>query len=209
MSTQREAKAVIKFSDLRVELNLTTPLLGSSPATKDLHSQYVASKAASPWQAEEENSSVAAADKGVTVFPQDSTGLFLWNYQIKGFIKHAGNILKDAAAIKNLRGKLDDYLFVQERKVYLRRDGAVIVEEDEVLERPLRAMTMQGPRVSLAASEMVNPPASLTFTIRLLEHKEEKINMGLIRNLLDYGALHGLGQWRNGGYGQFEWRELS
>lgn len=81
MSTQREAKAVIKFSDLRVELNLTAPLLGSSPATKDLHSQYVASKAASPWQAEEGNSSVAAADKGVTVFPQDSTGLFLWNYQ--------------------------------------------------------------------------------------------------------------------------------
>lgn len=211
----------MNMSKMGIEITFTTPILGSSPADPEIHSRYIASRAPSPWQSkEEETASKDAADdaaaelatKGITVFPSDDKGIFLWDYQIKGFFKHAGNILKDHLRIKNLRSKLDDHLFIRPRKVYILRNSSILTEEDEVLERPLRAMTQQGPRVTLAASEMINPPVSIAFAVELLEYKSKKeegeLTLDTLTELLDYGAYHGLGQWRNGGYGQFTWRRL-
>ena len=48
--------------------------------------------------------------------------------------------------------------------------------------------------------------------VELLEYKSKKeegeLTLDTLTELLDYGAYHGLGQWRNGGYGQFTWRRL-
>lgn len=197
----------IKIQELKIKINFIQPILGSLPADRELYTKFMAKKAPAEWLAEEEKEALPEDyDKGVTVFPQDDKGIFLYNYHIKGFLKHAGNVLKEQLKIKNLRGKLDDYLFIKERKIYLYRDGKIIQEEDEILERPLRGMTMQGERVTLVASEMINPPCECMFTIQLVEHKE--ITIDTIKTLLDYGKLLGIGQWRNGGYGQFEWEEI-
>jgi hypothetical protein len=217
----------MKVHEMRVRIKFTQPILGSMPADEELYTKFIASKAPANWLVDEETENIPEVDydKGVTVFPQDEKGIFLYNYHIKGFLKHAGNVLKDQLrpknpkgkktkdeekeqmGIKNLRSKLDDYLFVKERKIYLYRNGKIIQEEDGVLERPLRAMTMQGERVALASSEVINPPAEAEFTIQLLEHKE--ITLDTIRELLDYGKFQGIGQWRNGGFGQFEWVEIT
>jgi hypothetical protein len=147
-------------------------------------------------------------DKGLTVFAQDEKGLFLYDYHLKEFIKEAGNTLKEAVKIKNLRSKVDNYLFIQPRRIYLcREDGTHILEEDDVFERPLRAQTMRGPRVSLVASERVNLPITCQFAIEILEN-EKDVSWKVIQKLLEYGQYKGLGQWRNGGWGRFEWEQL-
>jgi hypothetical protein len=199
----------MKIHEMRVRIKFTQPILGNMPADEELYTKFIASKAPAEWLVDEEVENIPEVDydKGVTVFPQDKQGIFLYNYHIKGFFKHAGNVLKDQLKIKNLRSKLDDYLFIKERKIYLIRDGKIIQEEDRILERPLRAKTMQGERVALASSEVINPPAEAEFTIQLLEHKE--ITLDTIRELLDYGKFQGIGQWRNGGFGQFEWEEIA
>lgn len=198
----------MNVQELKVKINFIQPILGSMPADEELYTKYIAEKAPADWLKDEEveEHQEKEYDRNVTVFPQDEKGIFLYNYHVKGFLKNAGNVLKEQLKIKNLRNKLDDYLFIKERKIYLIRNDRVIEEEDEVLERPLRAMTMQGERIALTASEMINPPAQAEFTIQLVEHKE--ITMNTIRELLDYGKLQGIGQWRNGGYGQFEWEEI-
>lgn len=199
----------MKIHEMRVRIKFTQPILGSMPADEELYTKFIASKAPAEWIVDEEVENIPPVDydKGVTVFPQDKQGIFLYNYHVKGFLKNAGNVLKEQLKIKNLRNKLDDYLFIKERKIYLVRNGKIIQEEDGVLERPLRAMTMQGERVALASSEVINPPAEAEFTIQLLEHKE--ITLDTIRELLDYGKFQGIGQWRNGGFGQFEWEEIA
>jgi hypothetical protein len=199
----------MKIHEMKVRIKFTQPILGSMPADEELYTKFIASKAPAEWLVDEEVENIPEVDygKGVTVFPQDKQGIFLYNYHIKGFFKHAGNVLKDQLKIKNLRSKLDDYLFIKERKIYLIRDGKIIQEEDRILERPLRAKTMQGERVALASSEVIDPPAEAIFTVQLLEHKEVK--MDTIKELLDYGRFMGIGQWRNASFGSFEWEEIA
>jgi hypothetical protein len=77
----------------------------------------------------------------------------------------------------------------------------------DYLQRSLRAMTAQGPRVSLAKSEVLPEGTTFSFTIEVLDNsplKEEHI-----KEILSYGVLKGLGQWRNAGYGRFEVIEFS
>lgn len=199
----------MKIHEMKVRIKFTQPILGSMPADEELYTKFIASKAPAEWLVDEEVENIPEVDydKGVTVFPQDKQGIFLYNYHIKGFFKHAGNVLKDQLKIKNLRSKLDDYLFILERKIYLIRDGKIIQEEDRILERPLRAKTMQGERVALASSEVIDPPAEAIFTVQLLEHKQVK--MDTIKELLDYGRFMGIGQWRNASFGSFEWEEIA
>jgi len=207
----------MKIEKAKIKLNFLDGILGSMPADPAIYTKFVAAKAPAGWLCDEEilNAEELAAskeadfdaDRNVTVFPQDETGIFLYNYHIKGFLKEAGNILKDQVKIKNLRSKLDNYVFVNPRKIYLTRPGGEIVaEEDDVLERPLRGQTARGERITLLASERVLPPAQIVFTVELIEHKE--VTLDTIRAILDYGRYKGLGQWRNGGWGRFEWGEM-
>ena len=137
-------------------------------------------------------------ERGWTGFHKDenTNELFIYNYMIKGFLKHAGNVLKAVVKIKALRSKLDDFVFILPRRIYLGQS-----EPDGVLERPLRVMTMQGPRVCLARSDYIKAGKELVFTIKLYPHPE--IDWEVINQLLAYGEDMGLGQFRNGSYGTF------
>lgn len=68
-------------------------------------------------------------------------------------------------------------------------------------QRSLRAMTAQGPRISLAKSEVVEAGAKLKFELKVM--KGSPIEEGHIKKMLEYGEISGLGQWRNSGWGQF------
>lgn len=72
------------------------------------------------------------------------------------------------------------------------------------LQRPLRAQTAQGERISLANSEMIPAGATCEFTVKCLLDDHEKT----VREWLDYGCFSGMGQWRNASYGRFTWEEL-
>lgn len=179
------------------KIRFITEMLGTVTKDPEVYRTYIESKKPETEGEDEYLTVEKTEEKGWTGFHKDDHGLFIYNYMIKGFLKNAGNVLKDNLKVKALRSKLDNFLFVSPRRIYLGVD-----KPDGVIERPLRAMTMKGPRVSLIRSDMINAGRTIDFELTLIPHKE--INWALIENLFEYGKLMGLGQFRNGGYGQFE-----
>ena len=190
---------------MRVKIRLLTELLGTVAMDKKLFETYTASKKPETVT-EDESINIDNANKielqGWTGFMKDENGLFIYEYMIKGFLKDAGNVLKDILKIKGLRSKINNYVFIAPRRIYLGQQ-----EPDDVLERPLRGMTPQGPIVTLVRSDLIKAGKEIEFEITLLQHKEVKEET--LKTLLEHGLLMGLGQWRNGGYGRFEVIEYS
>jgi len=181
-----------------IKIKLEERLLGTVPKDKSVYKTYIAHKTTEENKEEETATVEEIEGRGWTGFHSDEKGLFVYDYLVKGFIKNAATVLKDSKAIKikNLKSKIQNYVFVFPRRVYFGKKKA-----DGVFERPLQAMTMQGPRVSLVRSDYIEEGLVLKFEIKLLEHKE--ITKATIMELFEYGQLQGLGQFRNGSFGRF------
>lgn len=180
------------------KIELLTEMLGTVTKDPEVYKTYIESKKPESLNGEEEYLNVEKIEeKGWTGFHKDENGIFIYSYMVKGMLKNAGNVLKEIIKIKALRSKIDEYVFINPRKLYVGKDTP-----DGVMERPLRAMTMQGPRVSLARSDYLSAGTIIEFEIKLLAHKE--ISWGTIDTLLAHGEEMGLGQWRNSGQGQFK-----
>lgn len=194
--------------EMKIRITLTDEALGMMPTDKEIHETYIASKAPDAPSTEEEVAAVGVdevVEKTMTVFPKLEDGTpFFWDYQIRGFFKDAIGMLRrvgdsKSAKLKNYKKVVDGLLFVKERRIPITVNGAI-----GNCQRPLRAETMQGPRVALAHSETVPEGSSCEFTIQLLDPTLE----GVVRECLDYGKLRGLAQWRNAGKGRYEWDEI-
>lgn len=90
-------------------------------------------------------------------------------------------------------------IFVQPRMIPIHVNGEITE-----CQRPLRAQTAQGERVSLANSEQIPAGSTCEFEVMLLDDSHEKV----VLEWLDYGALRGIGQWRNSSKGRFEYEVL-
>lgn len=195
---------------MKVEIEFTEPLLGTVPQSKDIYTNYIASLAPKPSLADEEIETVEdVEDKGWTGFHTDKDGPFLYDYQIKGFLKEAANILKQELNIKQAKSRVDNYVFVFPRRVHFKglADANLVP-----LERPLRGMTPRGERVTLVRSDQVPVGTTIQFEILILPNPKGKessaITVDVVEKLLDFGTLKGIGQWRNGGYGRFTWNKI-
>jgi len=183
----------------------TEPMLGSQP-DRNVVSDFLAKKAGytNGLPEDEIESLPEALERGTTVFHRNGDGktLVIFDYQVKGFLKNAGKVLNGnvAGGVKALKSKVNDLVFVTPRqiKLHLPEGGEVTY-----LERPLRAETALGPRVALARSEMI--PAGVTFHCGLTV-VGSLLSYDVLTDLLDYGYLMGLGQWRNGGWGRFTYK---
>lgn len=203
-----------------IKLTFTEELLGSAPLDHEVYTKYIETlKVKRKSMVEGEASDVEAealpdVDRKGTGFHRIPVGfpnagdLFIYDYAIKGFFKEVGNILKVTQDQKALRSKIDNYLFVNPRRIQIMGlSGAPLRAPDRILERPLRAMTAQGPRVSLAMSELVNPGSSISFQIKIIDGSPITHPERLIESCLEYGRdCKGFGQWRNGGYGRFDFK---
>ena len=89
---------------------------------------------------------------------------------------------------------IDGLIFVSPRMIPIDINGTI-----GECQRPLRAQTAQGERVSLANSEEIPAGSTCEFDVTLLDDSHEKV----VREWLDYGILRGIGQWRNSGKGRF------
>lgn len=194
---------------LHIKLTFTEPLLGTSPANEDIYRDFIGSKAPDAQSVEGEVAALGAdvvAEKGMTVFPRMEDGRpFLYDYQIKGFFKDScGGLRKvkgsESSKIKAYKKEIDKLIFPQPRQLPIDFDG-----EMQKCERPLRASTAQGERISLTCSEQIPAGATCQFDVVLLSDDHEK----LVREWLDYGCLSGIGQWRNSGMGRFTWEEIT
>lgn len=198
------------FTNIKIRLTLTEEMLGTASANPDIHSEFIASKAPDAQKLEDEVAALGAdavEKKGMTIFARDEDGdPCVWDYQIKGFFKDAAQMMKKvpgsaSSALKAYKKEIDGAIFVYPRKIKLTmpEDGEI-----GVCQRPLRAQTMQGERVALVSSETVPAGTTLTFTVQFLN----KADVAPCVEWLNYGALRGLGQWRNSGKGRFLWDQM-
>ena len=194
---------------LRVKITTTEELLGTASSDKDIHKEFIASKAPDAPSMEEEVAAVGAEevfDKSMTIFPRDEEGKpIAWDYQWKGFFKDACGMLrkvKDSACgkIKAFKKEIDGLVFVSPRMIPIEFEG-----EMGICQRPLRAQTAQGERVALASSECIPAGATMTFDIHMMTPENHE---KAIREMLNYGILRGFGQWRNSGKGRFTYEIL-
>lgn len=199
---------------MKVKITFLEPVLGTWPNNKNIAEEFIASKAPDASTIEEEIAALgidAVTEKGKTVFPRNEKGEpVLYDYQVKGFFKDACGMLrriggKDEKTGKkkaaNLSGKLTAYksvidglIFVGPRMIPIQVNGEI-----RDCQRPLRAQTMQGERVSLANSEEIPEGSTAEFSVLCLEKEHEAV----VQEWLDYGILRGIGQWRNSGKGRF------
>ena len=193
---------------LHIKLTFTAPVLGTSPANKDIYRDFIGSKAPDAASVEDEVAALgvdAVIEKDMTVFPRTEDGRpFFYDYQIKGFFKDScGGLRKvtgsESSKIKAYKKEIDKLIFPQPRQIPIRFDGEI-----GKCERQLRAATAQGERIGLACSEQIPAGATCEFDVVLLSDSHEKA----LREWLDYGCLSGIGQWRNSGMGRFSWEEI-
>lgn len=192
---------------IKVKLTFTEPILGTSPTNEDIYRDFIGSKAPDASTVDDEVAALgvdAVVEKGMTVFPRNKEGEpFLYDYQIKGFFKDTcGGLRKvkglESSKIKAYKKEIDKLIFPAPREIVFHDYGEI-----GKCERPLRAQTMQGERISLACSEEIQAGAWVEFEIVCLADEHEKA----IREWLDFGRFSGIGQWRNSGKGRFEWQE--
>lgn len=216
----------MKIQKATYELNGITRLLGSQPANPEVRSQFIAAKvaerAAIAGDVVNKDTKGAEEDamlpddmekRNLTVFLRDKDyNVVLCDYVIKGFLKEAATAMKAELGIANAKSKIDNLVLITPTYLTINRDGEPLDVTDYDLERPLRAMTMQGPRVSVVASECIDPEWSIRFTVNLLDNektvKSAALTMESIEAMLDYGMFKGLGQWRNGQNGRFTWKKV-
>jgi len=213
---------------MKIKVTLTEPMLGTKAANEDVFTDFIASKAPDDDKRREELETAEHKEEaGTTVFHRhpDTGELILWDYQVKGFLKEAADIIRqtkmvgkdpkgeEEAAVDtpespkggsakkkagpwgNAKRKFDNHVFVFPRKISLG-----VKQPSGVIERPLRVDTMKGPRVSVARSEYVNAGISFVCDITLFG---DVVTEKMIKECLSYGLLKGLGQWRNAGNGRF------
>lgn len=195
---------------MKVRLTFLEPVLGMSAADPEIHEHYIASKAGDAPKIEEEVAAIGVdgvVERGMTIFPKLEDGTpFMWDYQVKGFFKDACGMLRrvtgsKSAAQRSYKKVIDGLIFPQPRKIPF-----VLPEDGEIttLQRPLRASTPQGERITLANSEMIPAGTKMTFVIEIWQDDLKPF----IEECLTYGSRRGMGQWRNASFGRFRWEEL-
>ena len=178
----------MEISKIKARITFFEELLGTCSGNKELHREFIASKAPDAESMEEEVAAIGVdgmMEKSMTVFPRDENGQpFLYDYQIKGFFKDSCGVLRKVPGTK-----------ASKIKIPLDLNGGEI----GVCERPLRASTAQGERIALSSSETAPAGTSIEIQIDCLT----KDMHDLALECLEYGKLRGIGQWRNSGKGRY------
>ena len=212
-----------------LEINYIRDVLGSQPADEDLRKKYITEKmttgktgmsaevAMEKIEGEVENlkkdpdvqAKIAEIEeKGLTVFHRNDDGVpSICDVQVRGFMKAAFAFVAINEKI-GPKKKKDSSCYGEDwyRKWLCDRISFTTHyvpfpegTEIDVLTRPLRGKTMQGPRVSIAASERVKAGVSVTFEFMATADLTED----MLRKTLDRGIFHGISQWSNAQWGCF------
>lgn len=195
------------MKEIKVKVTFFEDVLGMSPANENIYRDFIGSKSPDAASVDEEVEALGAeayTEKQMTVFPKEDGVPFIWDYQIKGFFKDACGGLRKVKGTHSSKEKaykktIDKLIFPEPRKIFFEDFGTI-----GECQRPLRASTPQGERISLAISEEIKAGASLTFSVMCLCDE----NVDLVREWLDYGKYSGFAQWRNSGKGRFTWEEV-
>ena len=208
---------------IHVRATFIEPVLGTAPNDKEIYENFIGSKAPDAATLEEEVAAVGVeevASKGKTVFPKLEDGTpFIWDYQLKGFMKDACGMLSriggkdengkkrkvnESSKMTAFKKVIDGLIYVFPRAIPFQLANENINDSIRDCQRPLRAQTMQGERVTLANSEEIPAGSFIEFDVQCLADE----NMNAVIEWLEYGILRGIGQWRNSGKGRFTYELL-
>ena len=199
---------MFEFEKMKVKVTFTEDVLGMMPNNEAIYDEYIASKAPTKELVDEEiedYEAVGDVENQTTVFPRTEDGKpYFYDYQIKGFFKDSCGMLRRysgsaSAKIKAFKKIIDGNIFIEERKIVVNTDKPITLKQ-----RPLRASTPKGDRVALASSEVIAAGATMEFTILLLDKELKEV----VKEWLNYGKWHGMGQWRNASWGRFKYEIL-
>lgn len=202
----------------RIKLTFLEPVLGSSPNNEEIYTEFIGSKAEDALSLAEEVAALGddvVAEKGTTVFPRDNDGTpIFWSYQIEGFFKGTCGFLRTvpgtlSSKLKAYKKEIDGRIFVAGDESPTNKTGRKIRINNafpmDLYQRPLRAQTAQGERVSLACSERIPEGANCEFNVTCLIDDDTK----MVEEWLDFGRRNGMGQFRNSGAGRFAWEKVT
>mgnify|MGYP001576645634 FL=1 len=195
-----------------IVLEFTEDMLASSPADPEVYARFIASRAVeskaeeTPNTADEVEGLPPVDERGSwSVFHRNGDGIYVFDYKVRGFLKEAAAAVTGRTGLTAYKSKIDRWLFVLPRRIYMTNGvGQIIAEPQGALERPIRAMTMQGPRVSVKRSDLVREGARMSFRLVVLPLGERELTRERIGSWFDYGQWTGMGEWRTGSYGRFK-----
>lgn len=191
------------MTELKVKITFIEEVLGTASANPEIHEEFIASKAPDAKSTEEEVAAIGVeeyVEKSMTVFPRNSEGRpILYDYQVRGNFKESCGFLRKvkgslSSKIKAYKKEIDGLVFVTPRMIPIEFEGEI-----GNCQRPLRGQTAQGERIALANSETIPAGATAEFTVHCMVDED----IALVKEWLDYGRWHGLGQWRNSGKGAY------
>ena len=209
----------LEFKYYDFQITLQEPQLGTVPKDPKVYQQFIESLKPEDQQDEEHKTVESREERGWTGFHRDENGPFVYNYMIKGFLKASALVLLKHIGITGLKSKVTNYVFVKPRRMHFDMTNAMKDQELlayigtgeatarlgenglVVIERPLQAQTARGPRVSVVRSDVIGSGATLRCVLQVLKGP---ITEKVLKNLIDYGVLQGLGQWRSAGWGAFD-----
>ena len=188
----------------QVSLKFVEPLLGVIPKNPDVYKWWLESKQP---QGDEGSPPEETELKSWTGFKGDEQGLHIFDYHVKGFFKEAAIARPQVMGLRGrgdalagegtIRKRIEQWLFIRPRRIYLGKE-----KPDGFNERPLRAKTLQGDRIALVRSDYVDAGVEIQFSVYVVD--ECPITQEMLEAWLGYGAFKGLGQFRGGTYGSFE-----
>ena len=190
-----------------IHLVFVEAVLGTASSDPEIHERFIASKAPDAQTLKEEVAALgvdAVEDRSMTRFPHMDDGTpFLWDYQVKGFMKDAAKMMRYSSksaskGLTNYLKKIDGCVFPTPRVIPLHIPEGM---DAGSCQRPLRAQTAQGERIALANSEELPAGTWCDFSITTLI--EDAQMQKCIVEWFQYGFLRGIGQWRNSGKGRF------
>lgn len=198
---------------MKVKLEFYEPLLGSQPMNKELFTDFIASKNEDATQAKEEVENYRISDeveKKTNGFLINEDGEpYILNYVIKGFFKAACmNIRRitgkkyKSHSVSMYQKKIKHLINIYPREIMIKLPEN---EDLDTYQRPCRANTPQGERISLKSSEMAPEGTTMEFEIAMMDESLEPA----IREWLDYGQYCGLGEMRGNSFGAFMWQEIT
>lgn len=153
--------------------------------------------------------------KGSTIFMWDkkTNKPCIGDHMIYGFLKAAAEAIgrtmpkskgEALGSVSYTQSLINQHIRCEEQFIAFDRD--IKREADGspwYLQRSLRAKTAQGPRITIAKSEVVEAGAKLKFRLKVM--KNSALTKDVLTKLFSYGEMVGLGQWRNSGWGVFSY----
>jgi len=206
---------MIEYERYKVKLEFVKPVVGGLPKNPNVIDAWINSRLPpeeAPAMAEKIKDEVNAseeADKKWVGFKEDDKGIYLEDRNIKAMLREAATTLQLLSGKGSVARKqaFQHALTIEPYRIHFMRNGKTIKEPDEQQERTIHVMTRLGPRDSLKREDVINPPATMEFEMKIViprEHKHAMLSESDLRDMLEVGQDIGLGGSRSQQFGKFK-----